>query len=193
MQIIYCHGWGFDSTYMHKFKDYLDFGGVTHDFVDLGYFGRSKTPKPKKPYVLIGHSLGFVKGLEIYHEPSFCVGIDPCISPPNHIDQMIHNFEKNPEVSLKLFYKICGEKGVFPHNLNQDKLMEDLKFMKTVNYSQNKGNYEVLFLSSRHDDVLSTFPKNTSYIGNVHGLNHEKMEHASIHIKRKFREYKRQF
>lgn len=63
MKLIFIHGWAVDSSLWDGICALLpDF---KCEFIDRGYFGKPTTTNNNEPSILVGHSLGFVHGLQM--------------------------------------------------------------------------------------------------------------------------------
>jgi pimeloyl-[acyl-carrier protein] methyl ester esterase len=150
MTILFCHGFGFDPTYWANLSSC--FSHTTPHFIDLGYFGHSFKPKTlKEPLIGVGHSLGFLKLLEMDLPFTHLIGLnaftdflgeDPFLKDKREkeLSLLKRNLLKSPHTTLKNFYTRCGLKlGDFknPQILSLNALVKDLDFLKTAVFEKD--------------------------------------------------------
>lgn len=150
MTILFCHGFGFEPTYWANLSSF--FSHTTPHFIDLGYFGPSFKPKTlKEPLIGVGHSVGFLKLLEMDLPFTHLIGLnaftnflgeDPSLKDKREkeLSLLKRNLLKSPHTTLKNFYTRCGLTLKDIHYfqaLDLDALVKDLDFLKTAVYKKD--------------------------------------------------------
>lgn len=133
---LFCHGFGFDKTFWRNLAPYFKDKKVS--MLNLGYFGQKQhiDVAPNEEIIAIGHSLGFIKLLSLYPRINYLVGLNGFRNFLG-FNEVLYNkrwkelsllkngFIKNPEISLKNFYKNCGA----------------IKLIKELDFEQMQLNY----------------------------------------------------
>lgn len=166
LQLIWSHGWGFDTTFFTPLC--LALPGYEHFVIDWGYFDTPSMPEldRTRPIIGIGHSLGFAKlfDLPFSYESvvslggftHFCQTDSLKVGTPGRVLQrMLNRFQIYPQRVLQDFYRSCGFESLFanPSNLNTKLLSEDLERLMSVNINLSNVNY--LALAARNDQICS--------------------------------------
>lgn len=137
---LFYHGWGFNSQCWEPLSVY--FSEFPCYFYDRGYFGEIKSCEEIDlsafDVIGVGHSLGFLKlhsskikfkaliGIQAF---THFLGIDEKIhhARKRELQGMINYFEHDPINTLRSFYQRCGYEYRGDLNINQQKLLHDLK------------------------------------------------------------------
>lgn len=165
---VFCHGFGFDGSFWNKLIPF--FSGDFCVSLDLGYFGKHQ----KLPFIDnntcligIGHSLGFVKLLELEKKPDCLIGLNAFINflgnnlnlykkRYKELQSMKYSFMKYPYLTLKRFYQRCGIPNQTDSllKLKKEKIKKDFhSFFKAFSITEN---VPTLLLGSKDDPVIST-------------------------------------
>lgn len=140
---VFCHGFGFDQSFWTNLAPYFSEHKCT--FLDLGYFNKQSLicEHNSKELIGIGHSLGFMKLLELNLPFKYLIGInsftnflgfEPLLRSKRQVELQLlqRSFTKNPIVTLQAFYKRCGLKPletVKEADLNLQSLQHDLQLL----------------------------------------------------------------
>ncbi|WP_052046018.1 alpha/beta fold hydrolase [Candidatus Paracaedibacter symbiosus] len=177
-QLIWSHGWGFDTTFFKPLLQALP--DYDHLLIDWGYFGDpSFRTAASYPCVGIGHSLGFAKLLELprlWAPPSFsglislggftkfCQHADFKVGIPRRVVQrMVDKFATQPRQVLSDFYQSCGydQDWAQPSFLSLQRLTADLQFLKTVSTRLPKVPH--LAIAGETDQICSLAQQQTLF------------------------------
>jgi pimeloyl-[acyl-carrier protein] methyl ester esterase len=127
---LFClHGWGFDARFFDALASALPEYALQRG--DFGFFDAEpcQTPKGPKPFLLVGHSLGFLallgaEGAEraaglvsLGGFPRFVDGESfPLGVPSALLTRMRRRFQRDPAATLREFYTLCDapKDCVFP-------------------------------------------------------------------------------
>lgn len=177
MTYLLCRGFGFTNDYWENLIPLLD------DKFD--FFADGFVPNPNEKYVGIGHSIGFLKlnnsgikfkaliGLQGFL--NFCGTASPKKEIlQENLNRIIELFSKNPENSLKFFYKACGYEKNIPAEISQKRLISDLKMMKL---SFTHCGAATLIIGSEQDtivgkDILEDNFEHLCPLKFINGVNH---------------------
>lgn len=145
MHFVFCHGFGFNNHFWDIIAPYFNRDKCT--FIDLGYF---KSPTFLSEFsaqktIGIGHSLGLLKLMDLHKNFDALVGLNSFINFLGNTNSLREkrrlelsilkqSFIKNPEQTLKTFYKRCGvpeliERSPFTE-LDQYMMLNDINFLK---------------------------------------------------------------
>ncbi|QCE33243.1 hypothetical protein FAI41_06345 [Acetobacteraceae bacterium] len=119
--LYFLHGWGYSKDFWQKTASHLSEHHII--LADAGYFAEKTVQLPQSNYIVIGHSLGFMRllpkieadknslgilGINAFacfvQKEDFKEGISPRI-----LALMQRNLSRNPEKTLCDFYKMCGD------------------------------------------------------------------------------------
>lgn len=165
----FCHGFGFDSSFWNRLKTYFQNYACT--FRDVGYFSdpicSQNYPHPMM-HIGVGHSLGLLKLLnddQSIHYDAY-VGINSFFNflgqgsdlyPQRLYEWKVfsENFCKNPNLTLKNFYKRCGVVDAMSSVPSDDGIIRarhDIQMLRhRVDIPHDKP---ILMLHARNDPVM---------------------------------------
>jgi pimeloyl-[acyl-carrier protein] methyl ester esterase len=116
MQLVFIHGWAFDTHVWNALSPLLS--KFPQKRIDLGYFGEAtKKAADKEPSILVGHSLGFVHGINMRQDwagwiainsfSNFVISADGigCVTPSTP-RAMRKQMTGESEHTLDTFYKL---------------------------------------------------------------------------------------
>jgi pimeloyl-[acyl-carrier protein] methyl ester esterase len=117
LNLLFCHGWGFDGSVWDELGAHLaDFPQVRDD---AGYFGNPVAPKPLAPYLAVTHSFGTMRLLAA--PPPGLVGLVAIAgfdrftaaegfpgTPRRVVDRMVSAVAQEPETVLADFHALWG-------------------------------------------------------------------------------------
>ncbi len=165
---IFCHGFGFDKNFWNNLIPF--FKEDSYISLDLGYFGNSeRLPSIDYNTILIGvgHSLGFVKLLELEERLSCLIGLNAFLNflgnnlnlrkkRYQELESMRNSFLKYPCLTLKRFYKRCQGPNQVESlaKLRKERLEKDFSSFFRTFYI--KRDIPVLLLGSKDDPIVST-------------------------------------
>ncbi|MBF0125571.1 MAG: alpha/beta hydrolase [Magnetococcales bacterium] len=145
--LLLVHGWGFGAGVWHPLLRALP--EVTAHALDLGFFARGRLEiPPGKPFIAVGHSLGFLWLLDRLQEPDFarmCRGVISingfsrfaasddftCGVPRRVLERMIRRLRIDPAEVLEAFQRQAGlEKRLpVPEGLDREALAAGLSWL----------------------------------------------------------------
>lgn len=117
MKLVFIHGWAFDRQFWNPLAALLP--EFEKAFVDLGFFGQPEPiPTDDTPALLIGHSLGFIIGMQTTKSWQGWIAINSfprfvikdsigCVSESS-LRIMKKNLMKNTSSTLNDFYSMIG-------------------------------------------------------------------------------------
>jgi pimeloyl-[acyl-carrier protein] methyl ester esterase len=141
---VFCHGFGFDSTFWNPLRPY--FSRVNTVYLDLGYFGdpywvmaQPTLPASSTEYIGIGHSLGMMKLMSLNIPFKCLIGLHGFVNflgfnaqlhrrRQRELMHLTEQFNESPELTLSQFYQRTGVDFNLPimGRLNQVRLLDDL-------------------------------------------------------------------
>ncbi len=167
MKLIFIHGWAFDASFWGELSAFLP--QYEQQRMDLGFFAESSAEDIiAEKSILVGHSLGFVRGLNLTKNWAGIIAIN---SFPNFVEQtnrvgcvaplalrsMRQKLGVNAQKTLDDFYRLTGaippQKPSVP-NINRLKEgLDELRDVKDSNLMtmQNKPN---LILAASNDPLV---------------------------------------
>jgi pimeloyl-[acyl-carrier protein] methyl ester esterase len=141
---IFSHGFGFDASYWNALRHYFKDDHCI--FLDQGYFGAPMVDVPHTSnidYIGIGHSLGFIKLLQLPVHFKALIGLNAFtdFTGNNAVDhkKRLHELETmtrylmiHPRQTLTNFHARCGVQTYHPawDNIQLSKLKVDLLLLK---------------------------------------------------------------
>ena len=163
---IFCHGFGFNYHFWDNLASYFVNGKCT--FLDLGYF---KEPSYcidtlEGEIIGVGHSLGVLKLLKLQERFDCLIGLngfvnflgnDLCMRNKRQLELEIlkKNFQKNPRITLKNFYKRCGVSSFTQfaklEELDLEAVMSDLELL-TLNFAP--PSIPMLIIAAKNDVIV---------------------------------------
>lgn len=162
---IFCHGFGYDSTFWDNLRPF--FANDSCVFLDLGYFGNKCVELKIPPFtqvVGVGHSLGFMKLLNLDIKFDYIIGLNSFTNFLGNDLQLRHartlelerlreNLLKSPISTLKRFYQRCGASIPIKDlsDICLERLTDDLEFLKSE--SNFRKDSKLLVIGSE-DDVI---------------------------------------
>ncbi len=159
MKLVFIHGWGFDASFWDALSALLP--QYPQQRIDLGFFGQpSGGIESSEPSILVGHSLGFVHGIQQRPDWSGWVAINSFVSfaacvPSFILHQMRKRFEADPENTLRDFYRLIGAMQS-ADNPNAERLLEGLDELRDGDVGDTLAalNIPNLILAARHDPLV---------------------------------------
>lgn len=164
IHFVFCHGWGFDRTFLEPL--YTRFSVYPMTIWDAGYFSERSMPAPplNVPLVGIGHSFGMMQLMNSGLSFHALIGLQSLIHFFGHQSavawirkkawQAMHfSFQKNPEWVLEQFYQRCETKAPLSfkqHTLNIQPLTDDLE---KLTHPTTLPNYPFLVLGTTGDKL----------------------------------------
>ena len=164
MKLVFIHGWGFNSDFWNGVSKFLP--GFKQERIDLGFLGEgSDIPETDEPSLLIGHSLGFLKGLSLSQNWKGWIAINSfprfitdaskagCVSLASLRDMRIR-LQTDPLKTLHSFHAFIG--SVPPEGTpNPLRLREGLDALGLLDAEQLKADtYRSLVLASHNDPLV---------------------------------------
>jgi len=161
---VFSHGWGFDKKIWNILSK--KFPPENCIFLDQGYFSDKELSIPDDghtTFIGIGHSLGFIKLLELKVKFSALVAIQGFLNFLGHgqylyckrnleLDVMKRHFEIYPFKTLQSFYAKCGIDGPNITALDKELLRKDLNQL-SLKFELPKE-VPILVLASKDDVVV---------------------------------------
>lgn len=159
MNLVFIHGWGFDQSFWQALAARLT--RYQQEFVDLGFFGAASPLEPAAPdRILIGHSLGFVHGLQSKKNWAGVIAINSFARFPASgavLDGMKKQCARDPALTLARFYeRIEAEAPTVIAQPNKEKLCEGLDVLRDVDMSGELADLSVpaLVLAAENDPLV---------------------------------------
>lgn len=154
MSYLLCHGFGFADNYWKNLEPFLD--------DDYEFWHEDFCPNPRRIYVGIGHSIGFLKlnnsgikfkaliGLQGFL--NFCgTDTESVNARKENLDRMIELCSQKTRDFLQFFYKACGYPEKIPEYISMEKLIADLNMMK---FSYLHCGAPTLIVGSHSDKIV---------------------------------------
>ena len=164
---VFSHGWGFDKNFWQNLAPY--FKNEQCIFIDYGYFGEEiKLENLDHNYSIIGigHSLGFIKLLDINVKFDYLIGLNSFInflgqdenlsfSRQQELNIMQQNLKQNLTITLQNFYNRCGiviEADKY-YKIDKHLLYEDLNLLSKKFTVPTQ--ISTLILNSQNDPIIT--------------------------------------
>lgn len=159
MRLVFVHGWGFDAALWKGMAAALpEFPQIR---VELGFLGQASVWPDFQPNdVLIGHSLGFLWGMQQYRSwraavsingfACFAGGEGACVAPAV-LRAMRVRLARDPQKTLANFYHSFGH-AAEPAGVDVARLAEGLSLLETNLVEAPLGSR--LILASRNDQLV---------------------------------------
>lgn len=160
MRLVFIHGWAFDAGIWREVLPLLD--GFTCVQAELGFLGAPRAlPALQPDDVLIGHSLGFMWGIDhhagwprwiaINGFARFC---ETC-APEKILSAMARNLKRDAHETVAAFYATIGH-APQPENLYEPTLAEGLDWLKKLDVESAlcTGTGRGLVLAGQHDPIV---------------------------------------
>ncbi|MDR1208630.1 MAG: alpha/beta hydrolase [Holosporales bacterium] len=173
-----CHGFCFTHDYWRNLVPLLG-GNIAYFDENFVYDGR--------PYIGIGHSLGFQKLNNSNVKFDYLVGLQGFTNfcgteselhktREDNINRMKKTFEADAVGSLRMFYNACGYKGPIP-SVDSENLIFELQSMK--NKYKCSHDCPILIIGSNDDEILppEILDDNFNHVSNakikkINGVSH---------------------
>ncbi len=163
---IFCHGFGFDSSFWDPLKPYFE--NEQTFYCDLGYFGEKRFPTEilidKFNYIAIGHSFGLIELLNLPIPWSCALGLHGFIYFLGYdlgLNQirlkewraLRTQLKRAPRPTLELFYQRVGVSN-WPDlmSINQARLLVDLE--RLILPPMHALPKKIAFLTTRNDTIV---------------------------------------
>ena len=158
MKLIFIHGWGFDARFLDQLSPLL--GQFQQQRVDLGYLGAEPNDIESRGNILIGHSLGFVLGMQ-HTDWTGYIAINSfphflnCV-PAVVLHKMQKQLAADPQRTLSDFYKLIGATPPSATNLNMPRLAQGLNDLRDVDITATLRDWKkpALVLASENDPLV---------------------------------------
>lgn len=176
LEIIACHGWGFDSGFWENWQEILP-DGVNFKTADRGYFLEEKRPKFSNEPV---HKILFLHSYAVHWCPQNIMDESTCIvifngfkrfHPKDEkgkkqskrlLDAMISEFDKKPkEVLTKFWHNAFSpekKRNLPGFKFDEKILLQDLKNLHTSTFEIDrlKNGKPIISLDGGNDKILQT-------------------------------------
>jgi pimeloyl-[acyl-carrier protein] methyl ester esterase len=167
MELVFIHGWGCDASFWDPLAGLLS--EHKQQKIERGYFGSPQTKiETGHTAILIGHSLGFMYGLQQKQDWAGWIAIN---SFPRFVQssgkpgcvhgfllgEMRRRFAHDPQKTLAEFYKLIGENSILNMaHLNQTLLLEGLDELREYDMQPTLSDLAVpsMVLASRNDPLV---------------------------------------
>lgn len=135
---VFQHGWGFDGSFFHSLAARLP---GQHVFLDRGYFGPANADfDGRKPWIGVGHSLGFdvLLHMNVPWNALVAIGGFTEFAPTEERREALRNmenaFRKNSKAVLRDFYRKCKVSLSFLRGAKDPEvLLRDLRYLRHQN------------------------------------------------------------
>lgn len=163
MQLIYWHGWGYDSTvFAPLLKILAEFDAIC---ISEGYFGETSIPQTIHSEAIgIGHSQGFSRLVQTFphlkgyvslngytqflQSHSFANGIPKAV-----LGAMIQQFQRHPDKVLESFYRNCGYLPDYSALKRNDELLrQNLTALRSLSVPRPRA--PVLAIAAAEDQIV---------------------------------------
>lgn len=166
MRLVFIHGWGFDASFWNPLADLLP--QFAQHRIDLGFFNSHTPDDFGNADILIGHSLGFAKGLRAHNNWQAFIAINSfprfvmddkgigCV-PAAALSHMKKNLSRNPVATLSNFYNLIDAippDTFLKSELNLDALAEGLDELRDFALGKNIPQTPNLVLASQNDPLV---------------------------------------
>ena len=167
MRLILVHGWAFDAGFWNGMVPLLSDYDMT--CVDAGYFGFPVVwPQPTEDDILVGHSLGFVRGMtEGSHWKAWIAinsftrfigspdaGQAGCVAPAA-LRRLRRDVGVDATQALQGFYQNIGASCVPQHQPDTEYLCAGLDMLRDRNLDSNQNLLRPgLVIAARHDPLV---------------------------------------
>ncbi len=167
MRLILAHGWAFDAGFWDGLVPLLSDYDIA--CVDSGYFGHAvEWPQPTEGDILVGHSLGFMRGMtEVPHWKAwiainsfarFIGSTDAeqagCVAPAS-LRRLRRDVATHTAQALHGFYQNIGASCVPQHQPDTERLCVGLDMLRGGNlYGNQNLMCPGLVIASRHDPLV---------------------------------------
>lgn len=158
--LVFIHGWGFTPSVWDALAAQLP--EFPQQRIDMGYWGeRQDVAFVDSPQILVGHSLGLLRGLKLHHHWSGWVAINgflnfvPDCVQMTVLREMRRRLVVDPLQTLERFYALIKADDfmlkALPH---VERLKEDLDFLQETRIDRSDLKQRGLVLASEKDPLV---------------------------------------
>lgn len=165
MQIVFIHGWGFDKNFWNPLAVMLP--EYDKQFVDLGFFGETQDLKKNSNQILVGHSLGFIEGMNLNHDWAGWIAINSFSNfVINHsgigcvaftaLRAIKKRLQHDTQNTLADFYRLIGaDVSTSPSTPDKDKLSLGLDHLRDAEITTAlETKLPSMVLAASHDPIV---------------------------------------